>query len=98
MARDRCSKSARQKLEPIAKTLYELAQVEYLRLRGRQLEGKRHSIETPADFGRERRLTISQREAANGLGNAFNKQFNRGKGIPLDKAEKQLRKKHGFSR
>ena len=25
-------------------------------------------------------------------------QFDRGKGIPLDKAEKQLRKKHGFSR
>jgi prevent-host-death family protein len=25
-------------------------------------------------------------------------QFDRGEGIPLDKAEKQLRKKHGFSR
>jgi prevent-host-death family protein len=25
-------------------------------------------------------------------------QFERGEGIPLDKAEKQLRKKHGFSR
>ncbi len=25
-------------------------------------------------------------------------QFDRGEGIPLDAAEKQLRKKHGFSR
>jgi hypothetical protein len=25
-------------------------------------------------------------------------QFDRGEGIPLNKAEKQLRKKHGFSR
>src|SRR5206468_8921305 len=57
------------------------------RLRGSQLQGERHPIETPADFDRERRLAIGQREPADSLGNAFNKQFNRGEGERIPRGD-----------
>ena len=50
MARERRTKPAGQKLEPIAKPLGELAHAEGFRVRGRQLQRERHSTETPADF------------------------------------------------
>ena len=71
MTRQCCTKSARQKLELIAQSIGELAHAKDFCLRGDQLQSKRHPIETSADFGGELRLTIGQREPANGLGNTF---------------------------
>jgi len=85
------AKSARQELEPIAEAVRELAHAENFSLGGSQLESKRHSVEAPADLGRERRVTVGQHKPANGLGDPFDEQFNRGKGECLPRRHARVR-------
>src|SRR5271169_192267 len=79
MAPQRRTKPVGEKSESVAKTLGKLGHGEGFCLRGHQLQCERHATESPADFDRECRLAICQRKPTNGLGDAFNKQFNRRK-------------------